>query len=83
MGTKEKGEIMEIEKGIPIPYIARVDGMKYPFEKMKVGDSFLVPPETKYETVRYSFYRFIHRKNLNWKFTVRKTPEGHRCWRIK
>ncbi len=73
---------MKIEKGIPIPHCAR-DGYKYPFEKMLVRDSFLIPKETNHTNIRYSFSHFIHRKKLNWKFIVRNTIEGYRCWRIK
>lgn len=74
---------MKIEKGVPCPYSGRRDGPQYPFSEMEVGDSFLIPKEMNYINVRYGYFSFVHRRGLDWKFTVRKTPEGHRCWRIR
>jgi len=76
-------ETMKIEKGISMPYSAIADGTRYPFKKMDIGDSFLIPENMQPGAVRYSCYQFIHREQKNWKFSVRKTHEGHRCWRIK
>ncbi len=75
---------MKIEEGIPVPYFGRVDGEKYPFKKMKVGDSFLIPETINHLNVRYGFYSFRQRNNLkDRKFVIRKTNEGYRCWRVK
>jgi hypothetical protein len=74
---------MKIEKGIPCPYFGRVDGLKYPFERMKVGDSFLISKEIAHFNVRNAYWQLMHRKHLDWKFTIRKTAKGFRCWRIK
>lgn len=35
-----------IEKGIPVPRSAR-NGAAYPFSKLEVGDSFIVPAEER------------------------------------
>ncbi len=74
---------MKIEKGIPCPYSAKADGLKYPFKEMKVGDSFLLSQEMNPMSVRNCYFQFLYREKLGWKFTVKKTIEGYRCWRLK
>lgn len=66
---------MKIEKGIPHPR------SRFPFQEMEVGDSFLIPQEVPRMTVCVAAHRFGKDKGL--KFSVRMTPEGYRCWRIK
>jgi hypothetical protein len=65
---------IKIESGIPMP-------AKFPFAKMKIGDSFLIPVGVNKSTV--SVYANRHAKKTGTKFTVRKTPDGYRCWRIE
>ena len=65
---------IKIESGIPMP-------AKFPFAEMKVGDSFLVPDGTNRSTV--AVYANRHGKKTGTKFTLRRTPEGIRCWRIE
>lgn len=65
---------IKIEPGIPMP-------AKFPFAEMKVGDSFLVPAKASKNTV--AVYATRHARKTGTKFTVRKTPEGYRCWRIE
>jgi hypothetical protein len=65
---------IKIESGIPMPN-------KYPFFKMRVGDSFAVPKGVDRTAVAVSALR--HARKTGTKFTVRKTPEGYRCWRIE
>ncbi len=63
----------KIEKDVPIPE-------KYPFSKMGVGDSFdILDAGAKEVSAAVSYYGKKHGK----KFTVRKTADGHRCWRIE
>ena len=66
--------MIKIESGIPMP-------AKFPFAEMKVGDSFLVPEGMNKSTV--AVYANRHAKKTGTKFTVRKTAEGYRCWRIE
>lgn len=68
-----------IEKSVPIPtcYGSR----KYPFDQMKPGDSFLINGTVSPDTIRQASVSFG--RTHDQKFSVRKTPEGHRCWRIK
>jgi hypothetical protein len=65
---------IKIESGIPMP-------AKFPFAEMKVNDSFLVPESTSKNVV--GVYARRHAIKTGMKFTVRKTPEGYRCWRIE
>lgn len=53
---------------------------KYPWKTMDIGDSFLFPAEMKEQSVRSLPYEAG--KTHGRKFTVRKTEEGFRCWRI-
>jgi len=64
----------KIEKKIPLP-------RKYPFDEMEVGDSFELPTNWKRTTVAVAALRYG--KVTGTKFSIRKTPEGFRCWRIK
>ena len=66
--------MIKIESGIPFP-------AHIPFADMKVGDSFLVPEGISKSTV--AVYANRYAKKTGTKFTVRKTPEGYRCWRIE
>jgi len=73
---------IKIDEGIPCPYSVRVDGLNYPFRDMRIGDSFLIPEETNPVNVRMAAFQFSRRGNLGWRFTVRKTKQGYRCWRM-
>lgn len=80
-----------IEKGIKPPLGYNVRKMNWPFGEMKVGDSFLVPDTQDlsaakakgggYHKVRTaaSYYGL---RNPPFKFSIRSTLEGLRCWRI-
>lgn len=70
--------MFKIEKNVPRPHY-NAHG-KYPFKDMEVGDSFLINDNTKYQAVgnAASVFGKIHKR----KFSIRKTPEGHRCWRV-
>jgi hypothetical protein len=65
---------LKVEKNIPIP-------KRWPFDEMKVGDSFAVPPDVKRTTINVSAMRFGLKHGM--KFTVRQMPDkSFRCWRI-
>ena len=65
---------LPIDKGIPMPG-------KFPFEKMEVGDSFVIPPDTRRTTASVAAKRFADKHGV--KFATRKLPDGTlRCWRI-
>jgi hypothetical protein len=64
---------VKIEKGRPIP-------RNYPFDKMEVGDSFLIPEYMRHESVYMAAMRY--RKKTGKKFAVRRTADGYCCWRV-
>lgn len=65
----------EIEKNIPIPD-RQIGLCKYPFNKMDIGDSFVLPTKLRSST--------SHRgRILGFKFLTRKIDdENVRVWRI-
>lgn len=64
-----------IDKNVPIP-------VKFPFAKMKIGDSFAVPPDVKRPAVTVAAMRFGRKYGV--KFTVRQVADKtYRCWRIE
>ena len=75
----------KIEKNVEMP--EKKGRKKYPFEKMSVGDSFIISENysrqemiTKGNTAR----NWARYKGLDWKFAVRKTGGNKiRIWRIK
>lgn len=74
-------ETPNIEQNVPIPASLRPGPkQRYPFDKMRVGDSFEVPI-AKLNSVRTLAY--LTYKTGGRQFTVRKTNKGARCWRVK
>lgn len=76
----DRAKIGTIEKGIPMP-----DAVKYPFAKMKVGDSFLVSwngnRRATQNAVRSSIYRYCLRHKGKKKYSCRSQKDGVRIWR--
>lgn len=71
--------MIKIEKGIPF----KKSHSGLPFEKMDVGDSFLIPKEILYTTVRVRAIQFSKQQKSKPKFSIKKVENGYRCWRIK
>lgn len=85
MGTKKE---IRIDKKIPMPEITRQGVKKYPFEKMKVGDSFLFIND--YKNNRIACQRivaiaatWVKRHGSKKKFSARTRKNKVRIWRIK
>ena len=76
---------MKIEKDIPIPKIR--SNSKYPFDRMEVGDSFLVEMESyslsKHSSISSCAISWAIRNNKDAKFSCRRVKNGIRLWRIK
>lgn len=78
--------LFRIDKNLPIPNpTGQGRHSIYPFARMEVGDSFLVPPSmcpprTGLNGARRSVSMYAKRHGT--KFTCRKTPDGLRVWRI-
>lgn len=70
---------IKIEKNIPIPTIS----CKFPFDKMQVGDSFIIPDEIPHTRVRVKCIQYVKKNNLSHKFSIKKVNKGYRCWRVK
>lgn len=73
---------MKIERGIPLTDSRGIGRspkrpMKYPWPKMKVGDSFFADIEP--DALRAAAYKYGKRHGLT--FIVRKDGEGARAWR--
>ena len=67
----------QIEKGIPMP--EGKPGSKYPFDGMKVGDSFLVPRKDR---SCVSSAATAYSKKYGTKFSMRTVDGVLRIWRI-
>lgn len=73
----------KIEKGVPIPPKIASSIKKYPFEKLKIGDSFFVPladgksPSSLFSAISQA------KKRLGINLFSAKVKDGRRVWRIK
>ena len=82
------GFMFQIESGVEIPPQAQpLRKMKYPFNQLNVGDSFVFPvgPDEDREAVQNR----LQSAAANWgrsrgmRFVTRRVPQGIRVWRIK
>ncbi len=71
---------IKIDKGIPIPPVARKHANGWPFAAMNVGDSFIVPID-KRVSARTAVSSW-HQRNKEQRLTGRSTRDGFRVWRI-
>lgn len=67
----------KIERDVPIPSGTGRPPI-YPFEDLKVGESFVVSPE---DAGRVRSAASHASKTYNIKITIRKAEDGYRCWR--
>jgi len=81
----------ELEKGIPVPPItsARLGLLKYPFDKLEVGDSFSIKLNEKQSYKKTAmkicaaagyYGKKFKPKKL---YTIRLCSDCVRCWRIR
>ena len=75
--------MFEIEKGIPMIAKATGRATKFPFNKMEVGDSFLVLRDQIKSEGAFRVSARSYGVHHNKKFSVRKVENGFRCWRIE
>ena len=78
-GPKPSEELYPIEDGVPLPSTKRPPSNRYPFWRMKVGQSFRAADEQKKIA---SAARSFGEKN-NMKFSVFIEGTGCRCWRVE
>lgn len=67
----------KIEKGVEFPQGEFGRRLKYPFDKLEVGESFVAAEPHMGSAARE--YGMRHNK----KFAIRKVSEGYRCWRVE
>ena len=80
-GCIYSGYMKEIDKGVPVPKIVRGRApYKYPWLSMEIGDSFVMVAST---TNRASSRASGAGKKYGRRFTIRKTSEGFRVWRVE
>jgi hypothetical protein len=66
-----------IEKNVPIPY-AKIEGSRFPFAEMAVGDSVFIPGPKRVFTSSLARVRYAK----GYRFTTRTVDGGIRVWRI-
>jgi hypothetical protein len=66
---------VKIDHDVPMPQSIH----KYPWDEMKIGDSFLAPVKSL-----GSMASLCSRKKAEkgWQYRLRQTPEGIRVWRV-
>lgn len=85
IGAK-KAAGFKVEKNIPLParQIRRFHRTsKYPFARMKVGDSFAIKGGDRAAMAVRQAVHGYQRKAKGQKFSVRRFEESYRCWRLK
>jgi hypothetical protein len=72
---------VKVDKGVPMPESNLGRPIKYPWNEMEVGDSFIIKTED-YLSVRsnISYRNNVHRDRH---FVIRKIEDGYRVWRDK
>lgn len=70
----------DVDSRIPIP--SRYSRAQYPWDSMRVGDSFFVPGEKRESMAVRSAARYRAAKTGE-RYTVRKKDNGVRVWRVK
>lgn len=73
--------MLQIESDVPFPNLTETHSTvtKYPFRKMKVGDSIYFEGEES-SKIYSAAKTYAHRTGV--KFTKRKEGQGYRLWRI-
>ena len=68
----------EIENNVPVPELSYSRKLKYPFEKMEVGQSFKVEGKNPASAVSQQ-----NKRNPDKRFIVRREGESFRVWRVE
>ncbi len=81
------GHVYKVDKGVPLTR-KKMDLARFPFDKMNVNDSFLVPKEDQPpEKVRLSIFTAVKSFNAHHgkahKIATRMEDGGLRVWRVK
>jgi hypothetical protein len=71
---------IRVDRSIPMPPNRK--NSIYPWDGMKIGDSFLFPSDAKNSRQGYHNIAKYAGMRRGWSFSVRKTDDGYRCWRV-
>lgn len=55
---------------------------RYPLEEMRVGDCLFIEDYKVAQSARVAAIQFVKRRNLDWRFSIRKMRDGWRIFRI-
>jgi hypothetical protein len=72
---------VKIDKGLPIPESVLGRPLKFPWNEMEVGDSFIIKAQ-QYVSVRANITHRNH-KYRDRHFVIRAFEDGYRVWRDK
>ena len=72
-----------IEKGVPAIKGDRDRWRLYPFNKMEVGDSFVIESEKEFKRVRNSATAYNTKNKGKAKLSTRRWENKWRCWRVE
>jgi hypothetical protein len=78
--------MIKIEKGIPVPECSKDKAVRYPWKKLKVGESFLIEDV---KSVSLYTAKCHYQRRTGKKFTTRKLKwrekgnADYRVWRIQ
>jgi hypothetical protein len=75
---KRAPDAYKIESNIPPPEVGK-HNVKYPWKKLKIGDSFLV----KHPCASIPSQASTIGPRIGMKFVTRSSPEGVRVWRVE
>lgn len=76
MNKTSSQQTFAIDKNVPVP-AARVEGSKYPWKQMKVGDSFFIPYGY---SKRSGLYGLAKTKGIS--IRIANQGNGIRVWRV-
>jgi hypothetical protein len=74
---------LKVEKGVPLPPPVWRKSRIYPFDSMKVGDSFFVPGGDRQSYSKAISAAHYYGKKHDMKFRIRGVEGGCRVWRIE
>jgi hypothetical protein len=70
--------MLEIETDVPLP--GNLGRLKYPFDDMHVGDSFLITDPGMVKNARSAAWMYAKRHGQ--RFSCRRVEDGWRVWRV-
>ena len=72
-------EKIRVDNDVPMPL--KKARRRHPWHLLKVGESFLFPKDAREQSARVAAHMASNRTGF--KFSVRRTEVGLRCWRVE